>query len=43
MYSEYDPLPKPEEEESPPEGSGETGVITVEDYYDMLMEHQEQM
>ncbi len=43
MHSEYDPLPRPEDEEPVPDDPGGTGVITVEDYYDLLMEQQEQM
>ena len=43
MNCEYDPLPVPEEEKTVPDDPDGTAVITVGDYYDLLMEQQEQM
>ena len=43
MKKEYDPFPKTEEDE-PVQGHPDMPVvITVDDYYDLLMEQQEQM
>ena len=43
MEIQYDPLPKTEDDQSPQDHPDMPVVITVEDYYDLLMEQQEQM
>ena len=43
MYSEQNPVPEPEDVESSPDCPEETVLITVDDFYDLLMEQQEQM
>ena len=43
MTIEYDPFPEKEEDESALDHPDMPVVITVDDYYDLLMEQQEQM
>ena len=43
MYRECDPLPEAENDENKPDCPDETVLISVEDFYDLLMEQQEQM
>lgn len=43
MDREYLPMPEPENDESPPDCPEGTVLITVDDFYDLLMEQQEQM
>ncbi len=43
MERKYDPIPKTEEDESATDHPDMPVVITVDDYYDLLMEQQEQM
>ena len=43
MDKQYDPLSKPEKEEPPQDREEEPILITVDDFYDLLMEQQEQM
>ncbi len=43
MEKEYDPFAKTEEDESALNHPDMPVVITVDDYYDLLMEQQEQM
>ena len=43
MEKEYDPFPEKEEDESALDHPDMPVVITVDDYYDLLMEQQEQM
>ena len=43
MCSEYHSLTEAEKGESSPDCPEETVLITVEDFYDLLMEQQEQM
>ena len=43
MDSRCDPLPEPEEGESSPDCPEETVLITIDEFYDLLMEQQEQM
>ena len=39
----YDDRPVPEPEDDQPENPDGTFLISVDDYYDLLMEQQEQM
>ena len=43
MEKEYDPYPETEGAESAPDHPDMPVLITVDDYYDLLMEQQEQM
>ena len=43
MDNGYDPLPETENGETPPDCPEETVLITLDDFYDLLMEQQEQM
>ena len=43
MEKKYDPLPEPERDERPRDCPDETVLISVDDFYDLLMEQQEQM
>ncbi len=43
MDYDYNPLSDAEQNESSGDSPEETVLITVEDYYDLLMEQQEQM
>ena len=43
MGYEYDPLPEAEDDRYPPDCPEEAGLITTDDFYDLLMEQQEQM
>lgn len=43
MNRAYDPGPEAETDESPRDCPEETGLISVVDFYDLLMEQQEQM
>ncbi len=43
MDKQYDPLSKPEKEETPQDREEEPILISTDDFYDLLMEQQEQM
>ena len=43
MDYEYDPLPEAADGRPSPDCSEETVLISVDDFYDLLMEQQEQM
>ncbi len=43
MGYEYDPLLEPEDDWYPEDCPEEAGLISTEDFYDLLMEQQEQM
>ena len=43
MDKQYDPLSEPEKEETPRDCEEVPVLITVDDFYDLLMEQQEQM
>ena len=43
MDKQYDPLFEPEREENPQDCPEETVLLTPDDFYDLLMEQQEQM
>ena len=43
MERKYDPLSDPERDEFPQDCPEETVLISVDDFYDLLMEQQEQM
>ena len=43
MIPETDAVPEPEIDEPLPDCPGGTAVISVDDFYDLLMEQQEQM
>ncbi len=43
MRTEYDPEPQAEAPDPTPDCPQEIVLLTVDDYYDLLMEQQEQM
>jgi hypothetical protein len=43
MDKQYDPLSEPEKEETPQDREEEPVLISTDDFYDLLMEQQEQM
>ena len=43
MNTQYDPLAEPEREEDIQDCPEETVLLTPDDFYDLLMEQQEQM